>query len=75
MKELVDQLKDKISSKEVNTIEDLIEEITNSLEFEILNDWYIILLLEQFDNYDFGNEKVGEMKNEVIRRTKDCRRK
>lgn len=75
MKELVDQLKDKISSKEVHTIEDLIEEITNSLEFEILNDWYIVLLLEQFDNYDFVNEKVGEMKNEVIRRTKDCRRK
>ena len=75
MKELVDQLKDKISSKEVNTIEDLIEEITNSLEFEILNDWYIVLLLEQFDNYDFVNEKVGEMKNEVIRRTEDCRRK
>ena len=75
MKELVDQLKDKISSKEVNTIEDLTEEITNSLEFEILNDWYIVLLLKQFDNYDFVNEKVGEMKSEVIRRTKDCRRK
>ena len=75
MKELVDQLKDKISSKEVNTIEDLTEEITNSLEFEILNDWYIVLLLEQFDNYDFVNERVGEMKSEVIRRTKDCRRK
>ena len=75
MKELVDQLKDKISSKEVNTIEDLIEEITNSLEFEILNDWYIVLLLKQFDNYDFVNERVGEMKSEVIRRTEDCRRK
>ena len=75
MKELVDQLKDKISSKEVNTIEDLIEEITNSLEFKILNDWYIVLLLKQFDNYDFVNERVGEMKSEVIRRTEDCRRK
>lgn len=38
MEELVNQLKDKISGKEINTIEDLIEEITGSLEFEILND-------------------------------------
>lgn len=72
MKELVNQLKDKISGKEVNTIEELIELITGSLEFEILNDWSIVLLLEQFDNYDFVKERIGEMKSEVIRRAKDC---
>lgn len=72
MKELVNQLKDKISGKEVNTIEELIELITESLEFEILDDWTIVLLLEQFDNYDFVKERIGEMKSEVIRRAKDC---
>lgn len=72
MKELVNQLKDKISGKEVNTIEELIELITGSLEFEILNDWSIVLLLEQFDNYNFVKERIGEMKSEVIRRAKDC---
>lgn len=72
MKELVNQLKDKISGKEVNTIEELIELITGSLEFEILDDWTIVLLLEQFDNYDFVKDRIGEMKNEVIRRAKDC---
>ena len=46
MEELINQLKDKISGKEVNTIEELVELITGSLEFEILNDWTIVLLLE-----------------------------
>ena len=72
MKELVNQLKDKISGKEVNTIEELVELITGSLEFEILDDWTIVLLLEQFDNYDFVKDRIGEMKSEVIRRAKDC---
>ena len=72
MEELINQLKDKISGKEVNTIEELVELITGSLEFEILNDWTIVLLLEQFDNYDFVKDRIGEMKSEVIRRAKDC---
>lgn len=74
MEAIADQLKDKISGKEVNTIEELIEEITNTQEFEIISDWSIVLLLERFDNYDFVREKVGLMKDEVIRRAKNCRR-
>lgn len=30
MEEIIEQLKDKISGKEINTIEELIEEITNT---------------------------------------------
>ena len=72
MEEIIEQLKDKISGKEVNTIEELIEEITNTQEFEIISDWSIVLLLEKFDSYDFVKEKVGLMKDEVIRRAKSC---
>ena len=72
MEEIIEQLKDKISGKEVNTIEELIEEITNTQEFEIISDWSIVLLLEKFDNYSFVKEKVGLMKDEVIRRAKSC---
>ena len=72
MDELIEQLKDKIGTKAIGTMEDLIEEITGSLEFDILNDWFIVSLLEQFDNYDFVKERIGEMKSEVIRRAKDC---
>lgn len=74
MEDLINQLKILAAKKTVKDYDELIEVITASEEFEILNEWYIMLLLEHFVEYDFVKNRMGERRNGIIERIENCRR-
>lgn len=74
MKDIIDILCGRIAKQNIKTYDELINAIAESKEFEVLNDWYIMLLLEHFIEYDFVKERIGEMKSGIIKRAKNCRR-